>query len=268
MPFTPSFVSCLAVTLILTGCGSRPELSAPPAILASGLNPQGEPMIPAPGQLLRVGGDSAATAIAEPATDKDSGTPFTRYRSGRHLIDTPLPDGYPAPTPPGAIDLKSYPAVRRAEIARTDNPDGALFGLVGGRNAAFWPLFRHIQNRNIPMTSPVEMDVPQTGKDAPAPAREQWTMSFLYRTADLGPTGPADRGVIVRDLPPLTVLSLGASGSYDQDSIDPALNTLRQWLSANPAWTESGPPRILYYNDPFTNPKWAEVQLPIRTTTP
>ena len=263
MPSQRIFLPLL--TLALSGCNSQPHPSPAPAILASGLNTQTQPMTLTPGQSMRVGGDSAALATAEPATDKDSGAPFTRYRSGRHLIDTPLPDGYPAPTPPGAIDLKSYPAVRRAEIARTDNPDGTLFGLVGGRNAAFWPLFRHIQSRNIPMTSPVEMDVPvPTAEGTPAPVDDRWTMSFLYRTPNLGPTGPADRGVIVRDIPPVTVLALGASGSYDQTSIEPALDTLRQWLAANPAWIESGPPRALYYNDPFTSPKWAEVPVPVK----
>ena len=155
--------------------------------------------------------------------------------------------------------------VQTCALPISDNPDGALFGLVGGRNAAFWPLFRHIQSRNIPMTSPVEMDVPvPTAEGIPAPVDDRWTMSFLYRTPNLGPTGPADRGVIVRDIPPVTVLALGASGSYDQTSIEPALETLRQWLAANPAWIESGPPRALYYNDPFTSPKWAEVQVPVK----
>ncbi len=63
-------------------------------------------------------------------------------------IEAPLPVGYPSPTPPGCIELKTYPKVRRAQIESK---------ATGGQNG-FWPLFSHIQKRQIAMTSPVEMD--------------------------------------------------------------------------------------------------------------
>ena len=215
------------------------------------------------GQVLRVGGDTSAAISIETTPTKDSAAPTPVYRSGRHRIDTPLPDGYPAPTPPGAIDLKRYPVVRRAEVVRSDNPDGALFGLIGGKNSAFWPLFRHIQSRDIPMTSPVEMNMSGAATDSSGSSDGTWKMSFLYRSPTLGPTGTAERGVIVRDAEAITVVSLGVSGQVDISDTQPALTTLRNWLASSGVWIESGPPRVLYYNDPMTNPKWSEVQLPV-----
>lgn len=142
--------------------------------------------------VLRVGGDQEAVVIR---------------RGENHYfedcaITTPLPAGYPLPTPPGAIDLKRYPSIRRAEVTGDARPDL-------GMNFAFWPLFRHIKDRGIAMTSPVEMDY--RGGEGEEVGTE-WTMSFVYRTADLGPTGDLGR-VRVVDTEPMTVLALGGKGS-------------------------------------------------------
>ncbi|MBT8485706.1 MAG: heme-binding protein, partial [Phycisphaerae bacterium] len=172
------------------------------------------------------------------------------YRSGPSVVDESLPAGYPAPTPPGAIDLKSYPSVRRAQIATERG---------GGTNGAFFPLFRHISSRDIAMTTPVEVDL--TGRGAPRPR----AMSFLYRTADLGPVG-RDGAIEVVDAAPVTVVSIGLRGSYGNPLIDRGLAELNAWLDENDDWARDGDPRALYYNGPMVRDrnKWAEVQIPVR----
>jgi hypothetical protein len=171
------------------------------------------------------------------------------WRCGRSVIEAPLPEGYPAPTPPGAIEIKKYPSVRRAEfVGRGDNDSG--------RNGAFWPLFQHIKQREIAMTSPVEMDYDDSG---------EWTMSFLYRTADLGPTG-TDGNVRVVDTEPVTVISIGLRGPYGMRTIERGLEQLQQWLDGQSEWKAAGDPRSFYYNGPYVpnGYKWAEAQIPVQ----
>jgi hypothetical protein len=188
------------------------------------------------------------------------------YTHGSCAVTTTLPAGYPNPTPPGAVELKRYPSVRRAEYSGTGNNRM-------GRNIGFWPLFQHIKKHDIPMTSPVEMDfhsekvagANQPADQAPdANAPSKWTMSFLYRTADLNKTG-SEGSVVVADAPPVTVISVGTKGSYSQDSLEDALNILAAALAQNPEWRANGSPRALYYNGPDTreNNLWGEVQIPI-----
>lgn len=98
-------------------------------------------VVPLAGQSIRAGGD------LEAKIEKRGDSYFF---GAKQQITTPLPEGYPAPTPPGAIDVKHYPSVRRAEY------DVAGVGRAG-MNGGFWPLFIHIQSRDIEMTSPVEM---------------------------------------------------------------------------------------------------------------
>jgi hypothetical protein len=176
-------------------------------------------------------------------------------------ITTPLPAGYPDPTPPGAIDLKRYPAVRRAEVSSVLNPDL-------GMNMTFFPLFWHIKDREIAMTSPVEMDY--AGMERREGARpSSWTMSFLYRSQDLGPTGE-DGIVDIVDRGPMTVLSIGGRGSYSISKVDQSLQTLYAWLDEHPEWQQAGEPRALYYNGPekSNKDKWYEVQVPVSRATP
>jgi len=200
--------------------------------------------------VVRVGGDmQTMTEIAK-----------SEYRSGACRITTPLPAGYPTPTPPGAIEIKRYPVVRRAEIGGTISPDW-------GMNFAFFPLFNHIKRQEIAMTSPVEMDYEKLGeKGAEKPS--SWKMSFVYRTTDLGPTGvdPKDDRILIEDVPPMTVLSVGMQGPYKLNRVKKGLETLRTWLSEHAEWEEAGDPRSLYYNGPEMGEqeKWSEVQIPVR----
>ena len=77
------------------------------------------------------------------------------------VVEAPMPEGFPAYTPVGEIEVKNYPAYRKAETS--------------GRTA-FWTLFQHIQNAGVSMTAPVEMTY---RNDGPPVGREQ-AMAFLY----------------------------------------------------------------------------------------
>lgn len=202
---------------------------------------------PAPTALsTRVGGDLEVTVTFEDGV----------YRTGECRIPTPLPEGYPAPTPPGAIDLKNYPVVRRAEVDGAMSPDL-------GMNMTFWPLFRHISRRDIAMTSPVEIDYEgfdPAGDELP----ERWTMAFLYRTCKDGPKG-VDRSVRIVDAQPLTVVSLGFTGGTSIARVRDQLAALDRWLESRPDLTRVGEPRALFYNGPEVpeRHKWVEVQFPV-----
>ena len=195
----------------------------------------------------RVGGDLDIQSI----WDAKKGD----WTAGPCKIDTPLPEGYPAPTPPGAIELKKYPSVRRAEITSTSSDTGS----------GFWPLFRHIERNEIAMTSPVEYDYP--GVDPAAPRVGEWTMSFLYRTPELRGTGvdEKDPRVAVVDSKPLMVVSLGGRGSYSTARVERDIATLNAWLEQSPEWRAAGTPRALMYNGPtlLQGRKWLEVQIPV-----
>jgi len=198
----------------------------------------------------RVGGD--LQAVAEFLDGE--------FRSGPCRIPTSLPEGYPPPSPPGAIELKRYPLVRRAGISGSMPPDW-------GMNFAFFPLFNHIKRRDIAMTSPVEMNYDGLGEPG-ATKPTGWTMSFLYRTPELGPSGmdSNDKRVLVEDIAPITVVAIGLRGPYRLDRVKTGLAALRDWLASQTEWEEAGAPRALFYNGPEvrSGDKWLEVQLPVR----
>ncbi len=249
-----------AVGFFILGCSlyrpapqttSHPVTSSPTAAATSAPSAESgaQAADPSP-SVVRVGGDMATmTKIAK-----------SGFRSGVCRITTPLPAGYPMPTPPGAIEIKRYPVVRRAEIGGTISPDW-------GMNFAFFPLFNHIKRQEIAMTSPVEMNYRKLGENG-AQKPSSWTMSFVYRTTDLGPTGvdPKDDRILIEDIPPMTVLAVGMQGSYKLNRVNEGLATLRAWLSKQEAWEEAGDPRSLYYNGPEMGDqdKWSEVQIPVR----
>jgi hypothetical protein len=205
-----------------------------------------------PGMVERVGGDMEASIEIRDGV----------YRYGPSRIESPLPAGYPEPTPPGAIDLKRYPAVRRAEFVSSGSPGT-------GMNMGFFPLFNHIKRNDIAMTSPVEMDY-RGMFDGETGARSQeasmsWTMSFLYRTAELAPTG-RDGSVVITDRPEIEVLSIGMNGPYGTGVVEKGLGLLHDWLDAHPEFEIAGDPRAFHYNGPYiaNRVKWSEIQLPVR----
>ena len=204
-----------------------------------------------PEMITRVGGDMEARIEIRGG----------RFRFGPSQIESPLPAGYPEPTPPGAIDIKRYPSVRRAEFVSSGSASM-------GMNMGFFPLFNHIKDNDIAMTSPVEMDYrdmfePGTGKQSPK-STMSWTMSFLYRTADLAPTGK-DGKVVITDRPEITVVSIGMNGPYGTGVVERGLQKLNAWLAENPEWEIAGDPRAFHYNGPYISNrvKWSEVQIPV-----
>ncbi len=190
------------------------------------------------------------------------------WRSGTAAIPTPLPVGYPAPTPPETIELKRYPLVRRAEVGSTNGKADS------GRMVAFFPLFNHIKRRDIEMTAPVEMEA--KAYDAAAGVAggegegdEAWAMSFLYREVEQGATGPdeQDKRVRVVDTPEVVVASRGFQGNYSDARIERELTALAEWIAQDGRMEPAGRARVLMYNGgPGDDPRkyWSEVQLPVR----
>lgn len=210
-------------------------------------------VLPAVGKCVRLG-----TFGSGPAAQPTQVGEF--WKCGRCEIEAPLPIGYPAPTPPGAIELKSYPSVRRAEISSTGSTAMGMF-------SSFWPLFNHIKSREIAMTSPVEMDyrgMMEPNSNQLTEKNGSWTMSFLYRESDMGPIGK-DGTITVVDTAPITVLSVGLKGAYGLKKTNEGLKLLNEWIAAHPAWRAVGDPRTFSYNGPAVRngDKWSEVQLPI-----
>lgn len=241
--------ACAVVGTVCTiigvyGCAGAPEGGKEGAMATVGSG-VAVPMIPASGETRRVGGDMGITV------KEKNGNYTTRSSS----ITTPLPVGYPAPTPPGAIDVKSYPMVRRAEVDGVGNPDA-------GMNGTFWPLFNHIKKHEIAMTSPVEMDYPEGMGEWDD--QSKWTMSFLYREREMNGEGQ-EGDVRVRDAKPMTVIAIGVKGDYTTSRMKAAKAKLDAWLAERPEWRATGSTRVLHYNGPtlaFWN-KWSEVQIPV-----
>ena len=167
-----------------------------------------------PGSARRVGGDLTASV-------KKIGDRYACF--DRCSVEAPLPEGYPAPTPPGAIEIKHYPVVRRAQVSGASNPDR-------GRWTGFWPLFNHIKERKIAMTAPVEVDYESLGRESDS---SKWTMAFLYRSRSQGETG-RDGRVSVLDAPALVVVSIGVRGPYGAKRMAKPLEALEEWLARNP----------------------------------
>lgn len=210
-------------------------------VVAAGPRPSAGPGSDDNWLIRRVGGDPGITTEFK----------VDRYVSGESFIESPLPDGYPRPTAPGVVELKRYPSVRRAEVSGERDPDQ-------GRDGAFRSLFQHIKERDIAMTSPVEMDYDTLREGS-------WTMSFLYRSTDLGPSG-GDGAVRVVDTEPVTVVAVGIRGAYGRNTVDRGLLRLEEWLDSQNEWERAGALRALYYNGPYVaeDRKWAEVQIPVR----
>ncbi|MGL4514322.1 MAG: heme-binding protein [Lacipirellulaceae bacterium] len=145
--------------------------------------------------------------------------------------EAPTPKGFPAFTPVGVIEVKQYPAYRKA---------------VGD---SFWGCFRHISERSIPMTAPVEMREPGSDNGA----GKQW-MAFLYSDTTVGELGPID-GVEITDTPAATVASLGVRGDMSRAAAEGAKETLEKWLGGSTEYEAAGgdesPFRLFGYNSPM-----------------
>jgi hypothetical protein len=163
------------------------------------------------------------------------------------IVEASLPDGFPGYTPVGEIEVKHYPAYRKAETS--------------GR-VAFWTLFGHIKSEGIPMTAPVEMTFQ---KDGPPVGREQ-SMGFLYGNKNTGNAGRKGN-VDVIDVPATAAVSLGLRGVRSDEVMIQAEQRLRKWLEENKnRYEQVGAVRVMGYNSPFVprDRQFYEVQIPIR----
>jgi len=164
------------------------------------------------------------------------------------LLEASLPEDFPDPTPVGEIIVKRYPAYRMAEV-----------GMDEGR--AFWTLFGHIKRNNIAMTAPVQMGYRAKEENAP----KQDSMAFLYGKAELGTPGEEGK-VTIKDVPAMTVVSLGLRGGRTPDKVAEARKRLLVWLDEHAdRYAPAGEIRVMGYNSPFVfgNRRFFEVEIPI-----
>jgi hypothetical protein len=182
---------------------------------------------------------------ARVTTNRASAEPF------QPIQEAEMPRGFPGYTPVGQIEVKRYPAYRKASAS----------GI-----ARFWTLFRHIKQNNVTMTAPVEMDYgdPRDGRST------ERSMAFLYERPDQGTTGRQD-GVEVNDVPAMTVVSIGCRGSQTSAAVAEARTRLLEYLAEKKnEYTAAGPMRVMGYNSPFVprDSNFFEVQIPVKTAEP
>ena len=170
----------------------------------------------------------------------------------------PLPEGFPAPTADGAIEVKQYPVYRSATV----QVEGDL-GTASSRG--FSPLFRHISDNDISMTAPVEAQYPAATLQADAASQGETAVSFLYRSLDIVPK-EIEQDVQVKDMPPMTVVSFGVRGGYEYDIYAKGIERLQGWLAAHPEYSVAGPPRRFFYDGPFIPDalKRSDIQIPVQ----
>jgi methionine-S-sulfoxide reductase len=166
--------------------------------------------------------------------------------------ESPLPEGWPAPSLPGLVRVKTYPPTREARVEQGDSGNGQ-----------FMTLFDHIKEEEIAMTAPVVME----HEDEIANGQPQ-AMAFLYRQPDQAQAGEFG-SVNVVNTPPMTVVSVGLMGAYKTSEQQAARTELDAWLEEHPEWIATGDVRVLGYNSPFMLPwkKYSEVQIPIAPAT-
>ncbi|MEM6331212.1 MAG: heme-binding protein [Planctomycetota bacterium] len=172
--------------------------------------------------------------------------------SFRPLAEAPVPEGFPSFTPVGLIEVKQYPAYRKAS------------------GPGFWQLFQHIQAEQIPMTAPVEMTRGRASKGDDAGGGPKVDgrspMAFLYQNTGVGQTGEA--GVVaVTDNEPTVAVSLGVRGKMTSAGVADATKRLQAWLAANPQYRAAGEEsvRLFGYNSPMVpaNQTYWEAQIVI-----
>lgn len=164
------------------------------------------------------------------------------------IMEAPLPVGFPYPAPAGEIRVVEYPQYRMARAGMG----------MGRSNGAFFTLFRHISDRDIAMTAPVEMTMDMDKGRA-------IDMGFMYRTPQMGAAGEAGR-VMVEDIKPMTVVTIGVRGRVEGTATDEALAELEAWIAARPEWEAAGNPRLMGYNGPSVprRRQFSEVQIPVQ----
>ena len=140
----------------------------------------------------------------------------------------------------GAYELRAYPALRVAEIAR-DGPRRAAL------REGFGPLARYIFARDregpkIAMTAPVTQ----------RPSGEGWAVAFILPAeyADAAPPAPATPGVAIRTEPAGRWAALRFSETPDDASLAAREAALRGWIAAQEL-SAQGAAVYAYYDDPM-----------------
>jgi hypothetical protein len=184
-----------------------------------------------------------------------------KHSGGTWMIKSaPLPAGWPELTPVGTVEVRQYPQYRAATVTAGN------VRLADDRRIEpmFMTLFGHIQENEISMTAPVEMEYGHSPKDE----NDMSSMAFLYRTTNVGHVGNAGP-ISVRDLEPRAFASVGVRGDYTAKNFRKGLEIVNRWLADNDVmWSPAGMPRYLGYNGPFTPVfmRYGEVQIPIQST--
>jgi uncharacterized surface protein with fasciclin (FAS1) repeats len=178
---------------------------------------------------------------------EETDTMRTAAEQFQPIKEAEMPQGFPGYTPVGQIEVKNYPMYRKATAS----------GM-----AEFWRLFNHIKQNHVAMTAPVEMDYgdPRSQKLA------ERSMSFLYGKPDQGTPGKQG-SVVVSDVLPTPVVSIGCRGSRTSKSIAEARAKLIEYLVEHKnEYTIAGPVRVMGYNSPFvpSDKNFFEVQVPIK----
>ncbi len=148
-----------------------------------------------------------------------------------YQAEAPLPKGWPTPGPYNVVSEKKFPAYRAAFT------DGSW------QNFAFMRLFKHIQREEIPMTSPVEMEMEVGGE-----ALKMKSMAFMYQNTKVGKTGKNGEKIEVRDVPEMTTLSYTWQGGNSARNRVVAKKALDAELQKR--GVKSTEYRILGYNGP------------------
>jgi effector-binding domain-containing protein len=170
-------------------------------------------------------------------------------------MPTSLPQNFPEPTTMGEIEIKSYPRYRA--VTYTHRGD-----LTQATRQAFNPLFQHISQNNIAMTTPVEARY-YDGVENPQNAHSE--VSFLYSRPEIVPNN-VQADVKITDTEAMTVVSIGIQGAYTWESYQKNLQKLQNWLQQHPEYQVIGSPRRLFYHSPMTpeSLKYSEVQIPVK----
>lgn len=203
------------------------------------------------GSAARVRADALGTAAIEPDALRLQLADLVADLTFRPVAEAELPAGVPGYQALDELEIRSYPAYR---MVRTD--------MRGGGMGAFWPLFQHIQEREIAMTTPVQVDYAADNQRASS-------MAFLYGSPELGPLGKAGRVEVV-DVPAMTVLTIGSRGYERPARVSELHDRLVQWLRTSTDWELAGSMRTMAYNSPSVGAdrRYFEVQLPIRKRVP
>ena len=167
----------------------------------------------------------------------------------------PLPKGFPELTLSDQIEVKQYPAYRMATYKTKGD-------LSQAANQAFSPLYQHISSNNISMTAPVETRYPVSTFEGNTSGEAE--VSFLYRTPEIVPAEIA-KNIEIKDIPAMTVVSLGLKGAYSYESYQQGLKRLTNWLEKHPDYQRVGNPRRFFYDGPYVPDglKRSEIQIPI-----